>query len=159
MELPTTVAESSLEWEDRAILSTPFRLQLPRRLYEEMVAHAQAELPNECCGLLAGTADGRVTHCYPLVNEAASPKEYLSEPKSMFAAVKDMRQQGIDILAIYHSHPTSEPVPSKTDLERNYMNGVLNFIVSLADEAPSVRGWWLTQSEYREAHWDWVDEN
>ena len=32
----------------------PFAMQIPGRLYQEMVAHAEAELPNECCGLLAG---------------------------------------------------------------------------------------------------------
>ena len=66
----------------------PFRLLLPRRLYEEMVAQAVAELPNECCGLLAGRIEpvaaqdaerkpvARVMRKYPLVNKAASPTEY-----------------------------------------------------------------------------------
>ncbi len=86
-----------------------FRLHLPRRLYEEMLAQAAAELPNECCGLLAGrVADGVgvVEARYPLVNAAASPREYLSDGRSMFAAVRDIDRRGLDILAVYHSHPT-----------------------------------------------------
>ncbi|HEV3235646.1 MAG TPA: M67 family metallopeptidase, partial [Gemmataceae bacterium] len=81
-----------------------------------MIAHAKAELPNECCGLLAGTIirDGsaiqiptrKVAKAYPLINELASPREYLSEPRSMLAAEKDMRLQGLQVLAVYHSHPT-----------------------------------------------------
>ena len=59
-----------------------------------MLEQAQAELPNECCGLLAGrVADGvgRVEMRYPLVNELTSPVEYSAEAMSLFAAFKDMR--------------------------------------------------------------------
>ena len=67
-------------------MSTSFRLLLPRQLYAAMVAQAQAELPNECCGLLAGRIDagvGRVEQRYPLVNELTSPVEFQSEPRGM----------------------------------------------------------------------------
>ncbi len=145
-------------------MSTPFRLHIPRQLYEEMVAQAVSELPNECCGLLAGGKEqraesgehrasdlGLAVRCYPLVNAAGSPVEYVSDPESMFAAVRDMRRLGIDILAVYHSHPTSAPVPSRTDLERNYSPGGMNLIISLKDGKPLVRGGWLTEDEYRGA--------
>src|SRR5262245_45099121 len=60
-----------------ANLSTPVLLRLPRRIYEEMVAQAVEEVPNECCGLLAGRPGEPVARRYPLVNAAASPVEYL----------------------------------------------------------------------------------
>ena len=141
-------------------MSTPFRLKLPRGLYEEMLSQALAELPNECCGLLAGrfleapTPTAEIVRCYPLINAAASPREYLSDPKCMFAAERDRRQHNLEFLAVYHSHPTSEPVPSRTDLERNYSPEVMNFIISLRGEPPRVRGWWLSEHEYCEAQWD-----
>lgn len=124
-----------------------------------MIAQAVAELPNECCGLLAGCiADGigRVVVRYPLINSDASPREFLSQPESMFAADRDIHQRGLDLLAIYHSHPTSEPIPSKTDLERNYSPDVVNFIITLMKPAPSMCGWWLTDSNYRAAEWDLI---
>src|SRR5271165_2728722 len=106
-------------------------LHIPGRLHEEMLAQAVAELPNECCGLLAGR-DGLVTHRYPLTNALASPVRYESDPQTMFAAFKDMRREGTDLLAIYHSHPTSAAVPSRTDLERNfYGSDVVHVIISL----------------------------
>jgi [CysO sulfur-carrier protein]-S-L-cysteine hydrolase len=145
-------------------LSTPFSLQVPRRLYQEMLDQARAELPNECCGLLAGIIFpengkrvGRVVQRYSLVNAAAAPKLFESEAKSTFAAHKDMRRCGTDVLAVYHSHPTSAPVPSKTDLERNYSTEVVNLIISLEAEVPSMRGWWLTEMDYREAEWVVLD--
>ena len=125
-----------------------------------MLAHAQAELPNECCGLLAGVIDAevmRVEKRHVLINEAASPIEYRSEPRSMFLAVKQMRQDGHEILAIYQSHPSSAPTPSRTDLERNYSPDVVNFIISLAGPAPVMRGWWLTDVAFEAAAWEIIE--
>src|SRR5258708_4490971 len=97
-----------------------------------MVAQALAERPNECCGLLAGTG-GRAVSRYPLVNAAQFPAiEYLSEPRSMFAADRAIRAAGLDVVTVYHSHPTSPPVPSKKDIASNYSESVMNLIISLA---------------------------
>src|SRR5207244_261185 len=79
-----------------------FRLLLPRAIVEEMFRQAVAELPNECCGILAGRVEegvGRVVRRYPLVNAAASGREYESEPRSMFEAMRAMRKEGTDLLA------------------------------------------------------------
>lgn len=133
-----------------------FRLIVPRTLHDAMVAQALAEKPNECCGLLAGReveGVGRVEAVYPLVNGLASPVEYESEPHSMFLACRDMTRQGLDILAVYHSHPTSAPIPSKKDLARNYSEDAVSLIVSLTTDPPTVRGWWLTATDFREADW------
>jgi proteasome lid subunit RPN8/RPN11 len=126
-----------------------------------MVAQAQAEQPNECCGLLAGRIgpDGtaRVERRYPLVNAAQSPVEFFSEPKSMFDAERDRRACGSEFLAVYHSHPTSDPVPSHKDREQSYSADVINLIISLKGPAPAVRGWWLEGASPREAEWEVVD--
>ena len=136
----------------------PFqRLLVPPSLFNDMVDHARRELPCECCGLLAGVVEaplGRVVERYELVNALASGREFESEPRSMFAALRAMRERGLEVLAVYHSHPTSAPVPSRTDLERNYSPDVVNVIISLAGEAPTVRAWWLTAMDYREAEWE-----
>ena len=128
-----------------------------------MLAHAVNEAPAECCGLLAGPAgqggEWRVTARFPLVNALASPTEYESEPRSMFEALRAIQRRSWDILAVYHSHPTSPPVPSRTDLERNYSEEVMNLIVSLQADPPKVRGWWLTPSQYRTADFQVVDQN
>ncbi|HKB37879.1 MAG TPA: M67 family metallopeptidase [Gemmataceae bacterium] len=132
----------------------PFRLEVPRAVFEAILEQARAELPNECCGLLAGTVEGevgRVVERYALVNELASPVEFVGEARGQFAAEKDMRRKGLDVLAVYHSHPTTAPVPSRKDLARNYSKDVVNLIISLAGPEPVVRGWWLTETDYHEA--------
>ena len=90
---------------------------------------------------------------YPLVNEAQSPTRYLSDARSMFDAVRDQRRRGIETLAVYHSHPTSEPVPSRTDLEQYYGAEVMNLIISLKAEPTHVKAWWLSPNGFREADW------
>lgn len=143
---------------------TEFRLLVPRAFYDEMIAHARAELPNECVGIFSGVVEegpdcaiAPVQCRYPLINEANSPKRYHAE-KSLFDAHRAMYAQGHIVLAIYHSHPTSAPIPSRTDLEQNNWPSVVHLIVSLKSEEPHVRGWWLTNTDYREAEWEIVEK-
>lgn len=146
-------------------MSRSFRLLVPRDLYDAMIAQAFAELPNECCGLFAGYIEEiefadrtvRVARRYPLTNALADPREFLSDARSMFDAVRDVRRNGLEVVAVYHSHPTSAAVPSKKDLDRNYSPDVMNYIVSLAGGVPMVRAWWLTETDYREAEWRVVE--
>lgn len=129
----------------------PFRLQVPRGIYEDMIAHARAESPNECVGLLAGFPDGRVVERYPLVNALADPRRFESDARSMFQAEKRRRERDLEFLAVYHSHPASPAVPSKTDLEFNYSEEVMSVIISLLEPEPVVKAYWLTARDYRDA--------
>ena len=141
-------------------MTDPFRLVIPRPIYEAMLDHAKAELPAECCGQLAGTivdGVGRVTLHLPLVNALTSPTEFLSDSASTRAEYKAVKATGTEVLAVYHSHPSSDPVPSRRDRERNYGERIVNLIIGLRAAEPNVRGWWLTAESAREAAWD-VDQ-
>jgi proteasome lid subunit RPN8/RPN11 len=140
----------------------PFvRLVIPDALLAEVVAHARRELPNECCGLLAGhVADGAgvASASFPIGNDAASSSEYETNPRDMLRAFRAMRERGIELLAIYHSHPMSDPVPSRRDLERNtYGESVAHVIVGFAAEEPEARAWWLEEGGCREAGYAILD--
>jgi proteasome lid subunit RPN8/RPN11 len=137
----------------------PFaRLAISDSLLEEVNLHARRELPNECCGLLAGNIVDRVgviTDHFAIRNDAASSSEYETNARDMFDAFRAMRSRGIELLAIYHSHPASEPLPSRRDIERNtYGESVVHMIVGFANAEPEVRVWWLTESGYRAAEWE-----
>jgi [CysO sulfur-carrier protein]-S-L-cysteine hydrolase len=145
----------------------PFRLSIPVPIYAAMVVQALAEQPNECVGLLAGIVDecsdadgptvriGRVVERYPLVNEADSPVEFFNAGKDLFAAARDMRNRRLDTLAVYHSHPTTEPGPSRKDLARHYWGPeVMSLIVSLVTAPPTARAWWLTETGYCQAEYE-----
>src|SRR5262245_57801592 len=134
----------------------PFtRLTIPDLLLEEVIEHTRREAPIECCGLLAGRIEngvGIVTVRFPVANDLHSPTQYETNARDLFTAFRAMRHDNLELLAIYHSHPASEPVPSRRDIEQNtYGETVVHLIVSLAGEKPAVRAWWLGDGEYREA--------
>jgi len=134
----------------------PFtRLVIPDLLLDEVIEHARRDVPLECCGLLAGhVADGlgTVTARFAIGNDAASATEYQSNARDMLFAFRTMRERGLELLAIYHSHPTSAPVPSRRDIERNtYGETAAHVIVGFATADPIVKVWWLTETGYREA--------
>lgn len=127
----------------------PARLVIPRPLLDAVVAHALEESPNECCGLLAGIVEGdiaRATEVHRVVNELASPTAFRTEARGLFAAYRAMRAAGTDVIAVYHSHPSSAPVPSRRDIDENtYGRCVAWLIVGLAGPEPEVGVWWLSE--------------
>jgi [CysO sulfur-carrier protein]-S-L-cysteine hydrolase len=86
---------------------------VPAAVRRELEAHAQREAPNEACGLLA-LRDGVVERYLPCVNAAESPYRFdLRVPDP--ALLVDLEDDGYE-LAVFHSHPTESPHPSRTDL-------------------------------------------
>ena len=136
----------------------PFtRLVIPDGLLDSVIAHARGEMPNECCGILAGMISEGIGYVFmraPVRNDLASPTAYRTNAADLFAAFRAMRPKGEEVLAIYHSHPATEPIPSRRDLEENtYGETVVHLIVGLGGPEPSVRAWWLAEGSFREAEW------
>lgn len=134
----------------------PFEvLSVSAALLAELIAHARTDAPHECCGLLAGRVEGRTASAearYAVGNDAASATAYATNPRDMLRAFRGMRERGLELLAIYHSHPASPPVPSARDLvENTYGETAAHLIVSLAGPEPEVRAWWLAPNGAREA--------
>lgn len=84
---------------------------------EKIIAQARAEAPNECCGMLAGRGD-MVEAVFPGRNKDRSSKTYLMDPEDQLRAFQMMDEHGLELVGIYHSHPQTEAVPSRTDRER-----------------------------------------
>jgi [CysO sulfur-carrier protein]-S-L-cysteine hydrolase len=123
---------------------------------EEIFAYAQAAAPTECCGLVGGTPDGNARSLYPLRNVAADKLvSYEAAPEDLFAAQRQMRERGEELLAIYHSHPRSaEPVPSETDVRLAYYPNAVYLIVGLAGPQPVIRAFRISE---REERWEEVE--
>lgn len=91
-------------------------LSLPAALRARLWAHARAEAPRECVGLLGGRA-GSVLALYPLANVAPDPERaYRADALELLRAFKAMRREYIDLVGIYHSHPHGPPTPSSEDV-------------------------------------------
>jgi proteasome lid subunit RPN8/RPN11 len=119
-------------------------MRIAQKLIDEMVAHAREDLPNECCGMVGGTGE-EASVVVPVVNSAASPLRFEMDPQGQYNALKAIEDDGIEMLAIYHSHTKSPAYPSQTDVNQavNWPDAVY-LIVSLQDpEQPEVKGYWL----------------
>ena len=108
---------------------------LRRAHAEEMFAHARACLPEECCGLLGGRK-GEARSVYRLRNIARDARiAYEAAPEELFAAQREMRVRGEELLGIYHSHPRSaDPAPSATDVRLAFYPSAVYFIIGFTDE-------------------------
>jgi len=105
-------------------------INIPNEIFERMLEQARAEAPIEACGILAGRA-GTVERMYRMINAEAREDHYMMEPKEQFAAVKDMRAAGLNMLAIYHSHPATAARPSAEDVRLAFTPNITYVIISL----------------------------
>lgn len=99
---------------------------------KEIIAHCQQGAPNEVCGFLPGREE-RVFRIRPMTNLEPTPVSYLMDPKEQIEVFNEMDQKGEDLVAIYHSHPHSRPLPSKKDIEMAFYPDSLYLIISLAE--------------------------
>lgn len=124
-------------------------LEIPRGIFESMIAHAEREFPLECCGLLGSSRDA-IDSIYPLRNEDQSRVRYTADRRDLIAAVRSIRERGGEIGAIYHSHPSTPPIPSRVDLAENYYGDTPRIIVSTAGGRVEVRAWRLGEDRFDE---------
>ncbi len=127
-------------------------MRIGQSLIDEMVAHALADLPNECCGMVGG-ADGEASVVIPVANSAASPLRFEMDPQGQYDALMAIEGDGMELLAIYHSHTKSAAYPSQTDVNQAVSwPDAIWVIVSLEDpDAPDVRGYWLKDLKVADA--------
>jgi len=110
---------------------------VPRWIREEIERHARAALPLECCGLLGGR-ELTALSCHPARNHSARPEsEYSVAPGDLFRIMRELREAGEEMVAIYHSHPRGPAQPSVTDIRLAYYPSAVHLIIVPA-EPPAV---------------------
>ena len=126
-------------------------MRLTREMYDDMVAHARAEAPNECCGMVAAR-DGDAVRVYRTTNVEASPFRFVIDGAEQLRVYNEIESDGLDLGAIYHSHTRTEPHPSQTDVNfSRAWPGVLWIIVGLAGADAEVRTWQIENGQVSEA--------
>jgi [CysO sulfur-carrier protein]-S-L-cysteine hydrolase len=133
-------------------------IELPRPMFEEIVAHARAGLPNEACGVIAANG-GRPARVYPMRNAEESPVVYRFDEREQLQVFNDIEGRGWEVLAFFHSHTHTEAYPSPTDrghaLWRDPVSGqegpaypgVRYLILSLAEQEPVLRAFTYEEGE------------
>lgn len=111
-------------------------IKLTKSDFEKILAHAVKELPNEACGLIAGTVEGGdkgIKRVYFLTNIDHSNEHFSLDPKEQLEAIKDMRKNGFVPLGNWHSHPESPSRPSEEDKRLAFDSKASYMILSLMD--------------------------
>ena len=111
------------------------------RIRAELRAHAVEEAPNECCGVIV-LKDDTAERYVRGTNRLASPYRYELDidPEVWF-----LEDEGYE-LAVFHSHPATDPIPSKTDQELSGLWGGKTFLIyGLAND--DLRAWRITRDE------------
>jgi proteasome lid subunit RPN8/RPN11 len=127
-------------------------MRIAQSLIDQMVAHARADLPNECCGMVGGV-DGQATKVIPVENSAASPLRFEMDPQGQYNALKEIEDGDGELLAIYHSHTKSAAYPSQTDVNQavNWPDAIYVIVSLENDDAPDVKAFWLRDLKISDA--------
>lgn len=122
-------------------------LTIPKSIYDEILIHAHLEHPNECCGLLVGKGE-QISKQYSMTNTHHSPVSYLMDPKEQFNVFKEIREEGTELIGIYHSHPHTEAYPSVTDISLAYYPEAYYIIISLEKrDSPVVNAYQIIEGK------------
>jgi [CysO sulfur-carrier protein]-S-L-cysteine hydrolase len=113
----------------------PDEIRVRAEIVEEMLRIARSEPHIECCGLLAGVG-GVITKVFSAKNALASPTAYDVAPQELFQLFRRIREEELEHLGIYHSHLSSENVPSPRDIELAAYPNEAYFIISPLPAAP-----------------------
>jgi len=106
-------------------------LTLSPGILDQVIQEAKSVYPREACGLLVGqaTADRFI----PMANISASAQEYEMDPVELIRELRQLRETGESLIAIFHSHPHGPAEPSQTDIRRAYYPEAAHLIISLAE--------------------------
>jgi proteasome lid subunit RPN8/RPN11 len=118
-------------------------LELKRAHMFAMQRHINYEAPLEACGLLGGK-EGRVELVLAVKNAAQSKVLFQMDPKAQLRAMEQIEAEGLDLVAIFHSHPRGPSVPSPTDIQEAAYP-VVNIIWSKAGRRWQARGFWIEE--------------
>ena len=121
-------------------------MRISQAHWDELLAHAREDAPNECCGLV-WAADGEIVGLERASNERNSPYGFELDSRSLLKANElDEEFQ----VGIYHSHPRSPAEPSQTDINLAFYPEALYVIVGLKDAEPDVRAFAIVDGQVSE---------
>jgi len=122
-------------------------LEIPQDLMNRIIAHARQEYPLEGCGILAGKG-GRIIQFYPTGNTEKSSSCYLMEPEEQVRVFQEIEKEGLELSAIYHSHPHTTAFPSQRDVDYAFYPDSLLLIISLMEKTvPQIRAFQIVKGK------------
>jgi [CysO sulfur-carrier protein]-S-L-cysteine hydrolase len=128
-------------------------LSIPAAVYIAILEAATAGYPEEVCGLIAGK-HGQAARHYPVENIRHSPVVFEMEPVQQVKAMVAMEEEGLDLLAIYHSHPGGPAWPSAIDVAKAYYPDVIQLVISLENQNhPRLAAFRISEGQVWPVNW------
>lgn len=131
-------------------------MRLPGTVVDAMLAHARSGYPYEVCGVFLGRAGSppRVEAAVPVVNrETEAPRvRYQIAPEDLIRIQREARDQGLEILGYYHSHPDHPARPSETDRRvaaEGLSDGVYHVVIGVEKGEKAVPTAWVFRDPTR----------
>lgn len=125
-------------------------VRLPDAMRAEIIAHAVAEAPRECCGIIGGR-DGELLELHRMVNAYPGVDFYEPDGNELYRLYRDLEDRGMEIAAIYHSHPVSVAYPSVRDVEHAGWPDSIYLICSLEQrDDPVIRAFHIVDGAITE---------
>jgi len=125
-------------------------LYLTKAQKDQLIEHARAGSPNEVCGILAGKEE-KIDKIYQMTNTEQSPETFFMDSQEQLKVIKEIRSQGLEMSAIYHSHPETQAYPSAQDVSLAFYPDASYVIVSLKDESdPKIRSFKIVEGKIEE---------
>ena len=108
-------------------------VEIPRAMYDAMIAHARRDHPDEACGVITGR-HGRAARLLEMLNAARSPTFYEFDSADLLALYREMDDLDEEPFVIYHSHTATEAYPSRTDIAYASEPGAHYVLVSTRED-------------------------
>ncbi len=116
--------------------------------WDLMLADVADQAPLEACGLVAGR-DHSSVEVFPVENELHSPSRFRMEPNEQIRIFHYLAEAGLDLLAIYHSHPDGPAGPSQTDIAEAAYPEVVHLIWSQLHSSWTCQGYLIDDGKVR----------
>jgi len=113
-------------------------LKINQKIIDEIYKHAKEEAPFEACGYLAGRKNN-VMKKYAMTNMDKSKEHFTLDVNEQFKVIKEARSKGLDIIAVYHTHPHSPARLSMEDIRLANDPDITYIILSLAEQNIDIR--------------------
>ncbi len=109
-------------------------IMINNSVFKSIIEHARKDFPLEACGYLAGK-NRIISKHYEMRNIDKSRKHYSFSPEEQFKVLRESRNAGLELLAVYHSHPESPARMSNEDIKLARDPDISYVIVSLIEDA------------------------
>jgi proteasome lid subunit RPN8/RPN11 len=126
------------------------QLIISKTQWQEMLDHVEHSAPLESCGLLAGKNE-RVEKVLFIRNQAQSPVRFVMDPYEQLKAFDWIESNNLDLLGIFHSHPTGPETASATDIAEAAYE-VVYLIWSRNQNRWQIRSFWIENGSATEVH-------